>query len=92
METQIQHDVVLELKKIIAEKLDVSINIEDIGENISLLEDGIGLDSISIVNFIVNIEERYQFKFQDSQISMDKFKNLNTLSDFIVNQLNVNKS
>lgn len=71
------------LKEIIAKNLDANISIGDIDDEASLYEDGIGLDSISIVNLIVQIESNFNFSFEEDEINSDLFRNVNSLADFI---------
>ena len=47
--------IVNQLKDIIANKLDVNLAYDEIDENVSLFEDGLGLDSIAIVDLIVSL-------------------------------------
>ncbi|MCP5101820.1 MAG: acyl carrier protein [bacterium] len=72
-----------QLKAIIADKLDVNLKVEEIDQNVSLYEDGLGLDSIAIVDLIVSIEKGFSITIQDEELSADLFKNLTTLADFI---------
>ncbi len=78
-----RENIINNLKEIISNKLDVSIKINEIDDNIPLFEDGLGLDSIAIVNLIVLIEAEFNFKFQDEEITMSLFQDLNTLASFI---------
>jgi acyl carrier protein len=71
------------LKEIIAKNLDANIAISDIDDEVSLYEDGIGLDSISIVNLIVQIESTFKFNFEEDEINSDLFRSVNRLADFI---------
>ena len=54
-------DVKSELKGIIVHDLDVNIKMEDIDDEVSLYDDGLGLDSISVINFIVLIEKKLRW-------------------------------
>jgi acyl carrier protein len=88
METIAQNQVIKKLKEIIAYDLDANISIEDIHEDISLYEDGIGLDSIAIVNFIVLIENRFNISFEENEINGQLFSSLNNLAVFINTKIN----
>lgn len=72
-----------QLKEIIVKKLDVNITYEDIDENASLYEDGLGLDSIAIVDLIVSIEKEFSIAIEDDELNADLFKSLDTLVGFI---------
>ncbi len=77
-------DIIMnQLKEIIAHKLDVNVKLDEIDENVSLYEDGLGLDSIAIVDLIVSIEQGFSISIQDEELNADLFKNLTTLADFI---------
>jgi acyl carrier protein len=75
------------LKDIIVKELDANISEESVRGDVSLYEDGIGLDSISIVNFIVLVEKSFDITFNDAQISTATFRNIDTLSEHIYRQL-----
>ncbi len=75
--------VLNQLKDIIANKLDVNLKINEIDENVSLYEDGLGLDSIAIVDLIVAMEKNFSISIEDEELNADLFKNLTTLSEFI---------
>jgi acyl carrier protein len=78
-----KQEITSKLKDLIAYELDINIKREEIADDSPLLEGGIGLDSISIVNLIVLIEKNFNIRFQDEEITMDLFSDLNTLSSFI---------
>jgi acyl carrier protein len=71
------------LKHIIATDLDVNIKLEEITDDASFFEDGLGLDSIAIVDLIVLIEKRFGFEFADDEISEELFTTVRTTAEFI---------
>lgn len=71
------------LKDIIVSDLDINASRSDLQDNVSLLESGVGLDSVSVMEFISIIEEKFGFEFSDDELSMEPFESLNTLSEFI---------
>jgi len=77
-------NVIVQLKQIIADKLDVNVKLEEIDESASLFEDGIGLDSVAIMEFISLIEADFGFKFADDELNMEPFKDLRTLAACII--------
>lgn len=82
-------DIIMnQLKEIIANKLDVNLKLDEIAENVSLYEDGLGLDSIAIVDLIVSIEKGFSISIKDEELNADLFKNLTTLADFIRGKVN----
>lgn len=75
--------IVNQLKKLIAEELDVNLQAEEIDETVSLFEDGLGLDSIAIVELIALIEKHFSIELADSELNLESFSNLNVLADCI---------
>lgn len=79
--------IVNQLKDIIVNKLDVNLTYDEIDVNVSLFEDGLGLDSIAIVDLIVSIENTFSLSIEDEELNADLFKNLKILSEFVRNKL-----
>ncbi len=77
------NEITERLKQIIANDLDVNADMESIRDDVSLLEGGIGLDSVAVMEFISIIEEKYDFKFSDDELSMEPFQSLTVLSEFV---------
>lgn len=50
-------------------------------------DEGIGLDSIAIMEFITLIEEHFSFKFDEEDLNGESFRNLRTLTHFIATKL-----
>lgn len=72
-----------QLKDIIVDELDANIERADIHDESSLYDDGLGLDSIAVINLIVFIEKKFNINFEESEISARMFTSLNTLAAFI---------
>ena len=80
-------EVLNQLKKIIVNDLDVNVTNEaDIKEDISLFEDGVGLDSVAIMEFISLIESSFSIEFADDELNLEPFETLQVLTAFIVNK------
>jgi acyl carrier protein len=74
------------LKTIVAEELDVNLKIEEIDEDASLFEDGLGFDSIATVEFISLIEQHFGLEFSDGELNPELFSSLKVLADFITSK------
>ncbi|MCP4147308.1 MAG: acyl carrier protein [bacterium] len=72
-----------QLKEIIANKMDVNLNLEEIDENVSLYEGGLGLDSIAIVDLIVAVEREFGITIEDDEMGGGLFRTILTLADFV---------
>lgn len=75
------------LKAIIADDLDVNLKKDDIDENVSLFEGGLGLDSIVIVELISLIEEKFGIEFSDLELNPEYFSSLKILAEFVSQKL-----
>jgi acyl carrier protein len=82
METAISQ-VKQKLKFILAKNLDVNIDIADIDDHESLYEGGVGLDSITLVSFIVQIENSFGIHFTEDEMNPELFNTIDTLAQFI---------
>jgi acyl carrier protein len=72
-----------QLKTIIAEELDVNLKVEEIDENASLFEEGLGLDSVTLVELISLVEKQLNIQFSESELNPESFSTLKVLADFI---------
>ena len=77
-------EVVAQIKELIAGELDMNLKVAEIGEEDSLFEDGLGLDSIAIVEFITVLEERFKFHFSEMDLSKEMFQNISTVADLVM--------
>lgn len=86
-----EENVIDQLKHIIADELEMNIKLKEIDENISLFEEGIGLDSVTLMEYIVLIEERFGLRFSEEELNIEPFSNLRTLAHHISNKLEMEK-
>ncbi len=77
-------EVVDQIKELIASELDANLEVVEIGEDASLFEDGLGLDSVAIVEFITILEDQFNVQFSDMDLTSEMFRNISTISDFVI--------
>lgn len=75
------------IKEVLVDDLDANLNVGDLKDDLSLYEDGIGLDSISIVNLIVLVEQKFSINFEEEDLSYDLFSSINHLADVIYTKI-----
>lgn len=75
--------IIEQLKTIIADRLDANIKRAEITLDVSLLEDGLGLDSIMLVELVSLVEETFGFQFDEDELDLTIFTNLHTLATFV---------
>jgi acyl carrier protein len=79
--------VVEKVKRIVVEDLDVNLAYKDLDETVPLFEDGLGLDSVVLVELISFIEKRFNIELGDEALNMETFKNLQSVARVICEQL-----
>lgn len=79
--------LILEIKKIIIEKLNLNMRPEEIEDDAPLFGAGLGLDSIDALELAAGVEENYGVSISDAQLEV--FRSVNTLTDHIQSQLGV---
>jgi acyl carrier protein len=54
----------------------------------SSLGNELGINSLGLIELIVGIEKKFNFKFNDSQLDIDNYKNIKSLVDTVFQSLN----
>jgi acyl carrier protein len=74
-------DQVLEqVKRIVAEDLDVNLSYEQISDTVPLFEEWLALDSVVLVELISFIEKRFNIQLRDDVLNMETFHNLESVA------------
>lgn len=76
-------DTIEQLKYLIAHKLDLDLQEGSIDTDAPLLEGGLKLDSLAIVELITLIEETFGFQFGEEDLNMDAFGSVRSLAAVI---------
>jgi len=75
------------LKQLIVETLNLDdITPEDIQNDQSLFETGLGLDSIDVLELVVRIEKEYNVKIENSESAKKALQSVDSLAAFIQEQ------
>lgn len=73
-----------ELKKEIIQHLNLQgTKPEDITDDMPLFGEGLGLDSIDVLELIVLLDRKYGVRISDPQQGRQVFSNVTTMADFI---------
>lgn len=73
------------LKKQIVEQLNLKdINPADIGDDMPLFVEGLGLDSIDALELIVLLQQHYGIKLAKAEDGPIVFRSVNTMADYIM--------
>jgi acyl carrier protein len=76
-------EIVSILKSILLDEMEVRCSADQIDGAAPLLGDGLGLDSVVIVELISSVEQRFSIEFQDADLRTSNFANLNALAEII---------
>ena len=77
-----------EIKKIIVEKLELNIKPEDIEDDEMLFGGGMGLNSISSITLIVEIEKKFNIEISDDDLTLDLFDSVEKLAEYSLAKIN----
>ncbi len=73
-----------ELKKEIIQHLNLQgTTPESIADDMPLFGEGLGLDSIDVLELIVLLDRKYGVRISDPQQGREVFRNVTTMADFI---------
>jgi len=72
------------LRKLIIEKLRLeNVTPEEIGDDMALFGEGLGLDSIDALELVVALEKEFGVSIEDEEVGAKAFQNLNALAAFV---------
>lgn len=71
-----------ELKEMIIERLFLKFTPDEIENDKSLMED-YGIDSFSIMEIVVGLEELYGIKFEPGEFQLSLFKSIDSIAEFV---------
>jgi acyl carrier protein len=72
-----------EIKKGIVRSLRLPIAWEEIGDSTPLFEGGLGLDSIDVLELVLEIERSFGVGIRDEQTGMQVLRSVDTIAEFI---------
>lgn len=75
------------VKEIIIKELGLNISVSDIKDEEFLLDGGLNIDSIMILEIIVELEEMFNITFNDEDINLEVFTSVGEISKFIRSKL-----
>lgn len=82
-------DIIQQIKNILVEDMQLNVVRDEIPDDYSLLESGLGLDSILIAELISRIEDRFGLQLDDRVLETELFNNLSLLAGFVAQELQV---
>ena len=72
------------IRRLVVGKFNLDIEPQDISAEQSLIELGVGVDSVSTLEFIMELEEEFGVSIDESEISSEVLETVESLSAFIM--------
>jgi acyl carrier protein len=72
-----------EIKRALVESLRLPISVDEIGNSMSLFGEGLGLDSIDILELVLEMERRFGVSITDDETGQRVLRSVDTIADFI---------
>ena len=78
-----------ELKVLLVEQLSLEdITPEEIGDDMQLFGEGLGLDSLDAVEIVVLLQRNFNLEVKDMEQSREVFTSVNTLAEYVYEKTN----
>lgn len=79
-------DLNTQIKQAIVRSLRLPIAWEEIGDDTPLFDEGLGLDSIDVLELVLEMERQFGVSITDEQTGMKVMRSVNTLAEFVRSQ------
>jgi acyl carrier protein len=80
-------DIECRLKKVLLSRLGDRVTADEIHSETPLVKNGLGLDSVALLQFVVGIEEEFDLMLDDSALTDEHFRSLSTLAGYVHGQI-----
>jgi len=74
------------VKEMMVERLFLKISPEEISDEGDLTEE-LGIDSVSVFEIVVGLEEAYGVSVEDEEFTMEHFRSVRSIADFVRRKL-----
>ena len=75
-----------EITRAIVESLRLPISVNEIEDGMSLFGEGLGLDSIDVLELVLEMERRFGVSITDDETGQRVLRSVDTIADFIVSE------
>lgn len=80
-------DIQLRIKKVLIENVLKDMKVNELENDALLVELGVGVDSVSRLEFLVALEEEFQIKLDESEITPAFFESVESIADHVSKRL-----
>jgi acyl carrier protein len=79
-----REELVDEIKRLIVDSVNLQhIPLSDITESTTLFGEGLGLDSVDVLEIVVAVERKYGLRVRDAQVGKSTFRSVGSIADFV---------
>lgn len=76
-----------EIKRLLVDSVNIQhIPLSEINETTTLFGDGLGLDSVDVLEVVVAVERKYGLKVRDAKTGQKIFQSIGSIADFVAQQ------
>jgi acyl carrier protein len=75
------------IKNVIKKRLKLKVNMQKLSKDTPLIGKGLGLDSVGVLELVVGLEEEFNIMFEDSELRIELFENIGSLTNYINEKL-----
>ncbi len=76
-------DILAGITDILINTLDLDVSPEEVTREASFFHEGLGLDSIDVLELVVSVEERWDVRIDNRELGEEVFVTVGTLADHI---------
>jgi len=80
-------DVAQRAKEILVDGLRLDITPEEIVDSDPIFGEGLGLDSIDVLEFVQLVEEEFGIPISDEEVVREAFSSISSLTDFLLTRI-----
>jgi acyl carrier protein len=80
-------DIKTRVRKVLSGSLLRDIDTQNLGGDTPLLDYGVGVDSVSRLEFLVALEEEFGIRLDEAEITPDFFDTVDSISDYIAKRV-----
>ena len=77
-------DIKNKVRHLIKDKFEI---VDEIGDSDILIDYGLGVDSVSSLEFVVALEKEFAVEIDESEVTLDILQDINSISEYIIIKL-----
>jgi len=83
-------EIASRVKRVLCGNILKDLNAKDLGDDAPLIEYGVGVDSVSRLEFLVALEEEFGVRLDESEITPGFFETVSSITDYISRGIELN--